>query len=413
MRTKLNIKNIIAVLTLVTILGSLSFTTYKQNIKVSILQKRLDFSGTNGLYIEYDKGLKFHWITNVADSGYYELRKTDNTIISKGVTSSSRAHSISIAHNIKDNLIFKFGGINEARYEIKLHPKTNLQDAIYKNVDSLYVVGDVHGRYNEVINLLQKSQLIDTNLDWIGGKSHLVFLGDLFDRGDDVTKVLWFIYELEEKAKLKGGKVHLVLGNHEIMVMSNDLRYLSRKEAYIPIAHNTTYDYMFHPSNSLLGEWLSKKPSVIKIDNAIFAHGGILDLGTNTIDSFNKRTASYMQKEPFLDLMKEYPDSLKYSTTEWNQIRSHFLYEDNLFWYRGYVKYDTLATQLNAMLRKYNAKVHVVAHTTVETITQKYKGKLLTTDLNEAATELLLLVRNKKKYDRFKIDSFGLISELN
>ncbi len=406
-------KNIIVFLTLVTILGFLSFTTYKQNINVSILQKRFDFSGTNGLYIEYVKGLKFHWITNVADSGYYELRKADNTIISQGKTSSGRAHSVSVDHNIKDDLIFKFGGINETRYEIKLHPKTNLQDAIFKNVDSLYVVGDVHGRYNEVTNLLKKSQLIDNNLNWIGGKSHLVFLGDLFDRGDDVTKVLWFIYELEEKAKLEGGKVHLVLGNHEIMVMSKDLRYLSRKEAFITIAHKTTYDYMFHPSNSLLGEWLSKKPSVIKIDNAIFAHGGIVDLGTNSIDNFNKMTASYMQKESFLDLMKEHPDSLKYSTTEWNQIRSHFLYEDGPLWYRGYVYYDTLAPQLNAMLRKYNAKVHVVAHTTVETITQKYNGKLLTTDLNEAATELLLLVRNKKKYDRFKIDSFGLISELD
>jgi hypothetical protein len=53
-----------------------------------------------------------------------------------------------------------------------------------------------------------------------------------------------------------------------------------------------------------------------------------------------------------------------------------------------------------------------VAHTPLETITQRYNGKLLTTDLNEAATQLLLLVKKRNKYLKFKIDSSGKISEL-
>ena len=57
------------------------------------------------------------------------------------------------------------------------------------------------------------------------------------------------------------------------------------------------------------------------------------------------------------------------------------------------------------MLDKHYAKVHVVAHTTRKTITQKYDGKLLTTDLDDAATELLLMVKQKKKYIRYKMDS--------
>jgi hypothetical protein len=76
------------------------------------------------------------------------------------------------------------------------------------------------------------------------------------------------------------------------------------------------------------------------------------------------------------------------------------------------VNSDTLGPQLNSMLKKYKSKLHVVAHTTRETITEKYGGKLLTTDLNEAATELLLLVRKKNKYERFKIDSEGIKTEL-
>ena len=50
--------------------------------------------------------------------------------------------------------------------------------------------------------------------------------------------------------------------------------------------------------------------------------------------------------------------------------------------------------------------------TPFETITQRYKGKFITTDLTEKATELLLLVRDKKKYKRFRIDSEGQKTEL-
>ena len=399
-------QRIALLITCLVAIGLISFTNTKP------IQNKLDYSGSNGLFIEYKDGLQIKWITNKEDSGLITLRTLDNTVIKKGRTSSSRSHSFNVNHTIDEPIFLEIGGENSEKKTIKLRPKSKLENAIYRNVDSIYVVGDVHGRYNQLTNLLHKSNLINSDLEWIGGKAHLVFLGDLFDRGDDVTKVLWFIYELEEKARLKGGKVHVVLGNHEIMVMSKDLRYLSRKEASIPFAHGVTYDYLFHPNKSLLGAWLSKKASVIKIDNAILAHGGIVDLGAPSINDFNKTTAEYIQKEAFLDLMKEHADSTKYDANEWATIQNHFYHPDSPFWFRGYVYQDTLAPQLNAMLRKYNAKLHVVAHTPQETITERYKGKLLTTDLNDAATELLLLVRDKKKYHRFKINGEGKINEL-
>ena len=48
----------------------------------------------------------------------------------------------------------------------------------------------------------------------------MVFLGDLFDRGNDVVRTLWFIYRLEREARKQGGAIHVVLGNHEIMTFS-------------------------------------------------------------------------------------------------------------------------------------------------------------------------------------------------
>tara|TARA_R110001583_G_scaffold170892_2_gene324355 strand:+ start:121 stop:1356 length:1236 start_codon:yes stop_codon:yes gene_type:complete len=390
----------------------LSLSSFIQNDYSSLQKKSLDFSGTNSLFIEYKDGLNFNWITNKKDSGYYELRDSKDKLITQGKTSFSRVHQIKIPTEIKSYLTFKFGGVNSKKHTIKLQEQKNTPILTPKNIDSIYVIGDVHGRYDKLIHLLQKSKVIDHNLNWIAGKASLVFLGDVFDRGNQVTKVLWFINQLEEKAKNAGGKVYLVLGNHEIMIMSKDLRYLSRKESSIPLAYKVTYDYLFHPKKSYLGNWLRSKKSVLKIDNALFAHGGIIDLQTKNIYEFNQKVSSYLIKPEFLDLMKKSPDTTKYKAIDWHQMK-HFFYSDKSpFWYRGYVYSDTLNKQLRAMLKKYDSKIHIVAHTPLKTITEKYNGKLLTTDLNDAATELLLLVKKKKRYKKYKINSDGKISDL-
>lgn len=119
-----------------------------------------------------------------------------------------------------------------------------------------------------------------------------------------------------------------------------------------------------------------------------------------------------MKQPMYLEMMRDRPDSLKYDPNEWNEMKNFFYLEDAPYWYRGYVYFDTLGPQLDNMLKKHYSKIHVVAHTTQKTITQKYDGKLLTTDLDDAATELLLLVRQKNKYKRFKLDYQGIKTEL-
>ncbi len=380
---------------------------------INFNQNRFIYSGEYGLFIEIKDGLKFNWFTKETVEGVYELLKSDGSTIIKGETDQGKVHNFRMDLKIKNNIIFKFGGKNETIHEVILKPIPSLEKSSYNNVDSLFVIGDVHGRYDQLIHLMQKSNIIDKNLNWMAGEAHVVFLGDLFDRGSDVTKVLWFIYELEDKAKAAGGKVHLVLGNHEIMTMTKDLRYVSPKEMAIAGAFDKSYDELFHPTKSLLGAWLRSKPSVLKIDKAIFAHGGIVDLETGSVKGFNELVYNYMEQPIYLDIMQDQPDSTKYDPIKWKQMRYFFYSEESPFWYRGYVNSDTLAPQLKTMLRKYNSNVHIVAHTPLETITQRYKGDLLTTDLKDAATQLLLLVKKKRKYERFKIDSSGKVEELN
>ena len=391
-----------------TILLSLGFSKAGNQIQ----QEPMRYDGTFSLYVSFDNGLTFNWITGQEQIGVYSVTDEKGEVIKKGTTDKSRVHQFSLDKRFNKELYLEFGGDQTGTEKVQLRSGFDRSKSVFRKVDSLYIVGDVHGSYDQLINLLQRSKIVDSDLNWTGGKSHLVFMGDLFDRGNDVTKVLWFIHGLEPQAEEKGGQVHIVLGNHEIMTMTDDLRYIGRKEKALSIAYKVGYDEMFHPKNSYLGDWLRHMSPVIKIDDVIFAHGGIVDLGTPLIQEYNDQAFNYMSDEIFLEITKEHADSASYDPDKWMRRKSLFYSSVSPMWYRGYAQSDTLEDQLDNMLKKYKSKFHVVGHTTFETITQRYNGKLITTDVNEKATELLFLLKKGKTYGRFRIDSLGQMTEL-
>ena len=356
--------------------------------------------------------MTFNWITQSEQKGSYLLRDDQGEVLAKGSTEVARVHKFSIDRRPRRDMTLEFGGEETGVETVNLRAAFDRSSSAYRRVDSIYVVGDVHGSYDQVTALLQNAGLIDPDLNWKGGSAHLVFMGDIFDRGDDVTKVLWLIHELEIQAEQTRGKVHLLLGNHEIMTMTKDLRYLARKEKALSIAYEVGYDQMFHPVSSYLGAWLSHKPPVVKIDDVLFAHGGIVDLGTPLIEEYNEQAFRYMTDDIFTEITREYADSAAYDPERWLRRKSFFYSSMSPFWYRGYALSDTLEDQLDNMLKKYSSKLHVVGHTPFDSITQRYNGKFITTDLNEKATELLLLIRKGRKYSRYRIDAQGVISEL-
>lgn len=384
---------------------------FSEDYKMSF-QEAMKYDGTYSLYVSLDSGMTINWITNKQQQGKVVLKDEKGSVIEQYDTEPSRVHSFVPERKPNSMVTLEFGGEESGMETVHLRSKFRREKGVFKNVDSVYLVGDVHGMYDNLINLLQKASIVDSELKWQAGKAHLVFLGDQFDRGADVTKTLWFIHELEQQAAKMGGKVHLLLGNHEIMITTKDLRYLGRKEKALSIAYKVGYDYMYHPTKSYLGSWLTSKPSVIKIDGLILAHGGIVDLGTPYIEEFNDQVYKYMQEDMYLDITKDHADSSSYDPERWLKMKYFFYSDVSPFWYRGYAQSDTLGKQLDDMLTKYKSKVHIVGHTPMETITSRYKGKFITTDLNEKATELVLMKRKRNKYERFRIDSEGKVSEL-
>ena len=84
--------------------------------------------------------------------------------------------------------------------------------------------------YDNLVAILRFAGLVDAKAKWAGGKAHLVQTGDLLDRGKDARKVLDLLMRLEGEARKAGGRVHALLGNHEVMNMLGDLRYVNAEE---------------------------------------------------------------------------------------------------------------------------------------------------------------------------------------
>src|SRR5436189_3342639 len=78
----------------------------------------------------------------------------------------------------------------------------------------IVAVGDIHGDVDSFTSILRQAGLVDEANAWVGGTATLMQTGDYLDRGDEVRAVVDLLMALEVKAKAKGGRVLVLLGNH-------------------------------------------------------------------------------------------------------------------------------------------------------------------------------------------------------
>ena len=160
--------------------------------------------------------------------------------------------------------------LEPSRYDTIFTP----QKSMYKNVENIAALSDIHGQYDLAVEILKNNGIIDPNLDWNFGKGHLVIVGDVFDRGPKINEMLWLLYKLEIQAKKKGGRLHFLLGNHEYMVLHKDLRYVHDRYKVSSKLLGLAYDELYS-NQTIIGRWLRSKSTIIKINNSIFVHGGV------------------------------------------------------------------------------------------------------------------------------------------
>ncbi|HAF30644.1 MAG TPA: metallophosphoesterase [Bacteroidales bacterium] len=242
----------------------------------------------------------------------------------------------------------------------------------FSGVKNLIAISDVHGQYEVFIKLLKEHGIIDKHFNWIFGKGHLVVLGDIMDRGPRVTETFWLIYKLEQQAKQAGGMVHFILGNHELMVLNNDIRYINEK--YIESAQrmNTTYSQIYS-ENSFLGKWLRKKPVVITINDMLFVHAGISTEFINKGFTVKDANSIFIHKI----VGKSWDSILKDSTL------SFMMDDKGPIWFRGYFIDNRLKeSEIDSILHYFDKTRILVGHTSLPNITLLYHGKVFGIDSN-------------------------------
>ena len=94
----------------------------------------------------------------------------------------------------------------------------------YTGVERVIAFADVHGAYDDLTRLLKAAGVVDAELRWSGGRTHVVSTGDLLDRGKDSRKVMDLLMRLQGEAAAAGGQLHVTLGNHEAMNLLGHVR---------------------------------------------------------------------------------------------------------------------------------------------------------------------------------------------
>lgn len=97
----------------------------------------------------------------------------------------------------------------------------------------LFSIGDLHGDYERFTMILERLGLATVHGGqtlWTGGNSILVSTGDTVDRGEHGRKIFLAFQELAKQAPGHGGEVVNILGNHELLNLQGDLRYVHPEE---------------------------------------------------------------------------------------------------------------------------------------------------------------------------------------
>lgn len=267
---------------------------------------------------------------------------------------------------------------NVAPAPVKPAPPPSFLASTHQAAGRIVAVGDIHGDWDAMLRALVVAGVIDADGAWVGGDTTLVQTGDVLDRGDDEQRILDFLRKLRDDARAAGGQVILLNGNHEVMNVAGDLRYVTpggfadfegvegakldapglnrapqaaraRLAAFLP---GGPYALM-----------LADYPVIAIVDDTAFAHGGVLpDHVHYGIDRMNAETSAWMRGE------QDVPVVLQSDTAP--------------IWTRIYSTENPDCALLNQMLQLLGAKRLVVGHTVQrQGITSACDGKVWRIDV--------------------------------
>ena len=266
-------------------------------------------------------------------------------------------------------------------------------------VQRIVAVGDVHGAYERFVSILRAAGILDERERWAGGRAHLIQLGDALDRGSEGPRVLDLLMRLERQARSAGGRVHALLGNHEVMNIMGDLRYVSPEEyqTFRTLQSETLRHHAYERAleraqeaarakgekldevafrakfmeqvplglversqafseSGRYGSWLRGHDAVVVVNRVVFVHGGLTPevaaLGCEKVNS---------------EVRREIGSDLR--STLASPEATLAAGENGPLWYRGLTRgsEEELGPQVDRVLEAAGARAIVIGHTVTGT----------------------------------------------
>lgn len=235
--------------------------------------------------------------------------------------------------------------------------------AVFAGVERIVAIGDVHGDSEQFVQALKAAGVIDGKGNWQAGKTHLVQVGDVLDRGPTSKQAIDLLMKLAKQAQTAGGKVHCLVGNHEALVMYGKYNYVHPGE-FAAFGGKEAFAKAFSPAGKY-GQWIAGNKAMVKINDYLFVHAGIHHrLNGKSIEQINGLIRAEMANpvEPSKSL------SLK---------------GDGPLWYRGLALENgaEIEKHFTATLQAFEAKAMVSGHTVSKKgIRKRFDGRYFMID---------------------------------
>jgi hypothetical protein len=214
------------------------------------------------------------------------------------------------------------------------------QPSVLPAVKRIIVLGDIHGDWDMTMKALRVAKLIDNNGTWIGGETVVVQVGDQIDRcrytgipcnekdatnpdeGND-WKILQYFTKLHKQALKVGGAVYSLIGNHELMNVKGDFRYVS----YEGLREFDNYKYI-NKHGEEIDYYLNHKGEKVKFKNGEDARRWAFSPG-NPISDFlacTRQMALIIGSNLFVHAGIVPVIAKKYNVKKLNQLMSLYLF---------------------------------------------------------------------------------------
>lgn len=248
--------------------------------------------------------------------------------------------------------------------------------------DRLVAIGDLHGDIGSARQAFRLAGAIDESDRWVGNNLTVVQLGDAIGRSYQDREVLDFLLALQQEAKSSGGKLHLLIGNHEVFGARLELRWV-HEDAYdafasipglnlddprladLPVQQRSRGAALLPGGH--YARQLSEFPAVLRVGDTVFVHGGVTPHWAKYgIDQINEDVRMWFKGET------DEPVSTLGMDPGY--------FDDNVMQSRHFSNEYADCNMLGESLDILGAKRMVVAHTVQQTITSKCDGRVWAID---------------------------------